>query len=243
MPQFHVLIAEDDDQLSKMYQQILHREGFRTLLVPTAREAVEALETFDPDVICLDWQLMDRDCQPILAMLRQTDPARRPQLMFISAQMTPSEFEQQRDIAHAYLQKPFSLRDLVKEVKALAEVGRERLKIQDVNIEVITSQVIQVTLKGRLTPRLFQSTLKEMVLNAEILIYDMRYLELEKTASQGAEGFPQLFAPKLQHVFLVHQHDSQTLAQYLARFLPEQLHYHYQTSLEEAIHHALALSS
>jgi DNA-binding response OmpR family regulator len=241
MPQFHVLIVEDDDQLSNMYQKILQRDGFRTLLVSTAKDAITQLSLFDPDVICLDWQLFDGNCLPVLEALRQLDPARRPKVLFISAQMNREDFVVHQDVVHGFLQKPFSLKELVKTVHDLAQAGRERLKVQEVSIEAISPQVVHVMLRGRLTPRLFQNTLKDMVLNAEVLIYDIRQLELEKTASQGAEGFPQVLAPNLRHVFLVHNPDSQTLAQYLARFLPPQMTFYYYTSLEEAVQVALAL--
>ena len=49
-----ILIVEDEDLLSEMYQEVFQKEGFRVVTAKTAQEAIGIAEAEKPNFILLD---------------------------------------------------------------------------------------------------------------------------------------------------------------------------------------------
>ena len=49
-----ILIVEDEEMLSEMYQELFEREGFAVVTAATGQEAVRAAESEKPDFVLLD---------------------------------------------------------------------------------------------------------------------------------------------------------------------------------------------
>src|SRR6266700_2030010 len=80
-----VLIVEDEADLAWVEQFNLETEGYEVLVAPEGRSAIEALSSFDPDVLVLDVMLPYVDGWQVLARMREMPSARRPKVIMVSA--------------------------------------------------------------------------------------------------------------------------------------------------------------
>lgn len=67
-----ILLIEDDQQISKVYEIQLKREGFITLTSRDGDEAVEIFSKENPDLVVLDLMLPKRDGFGVLEYIRKT---------------------------------------------------------------------------------------------------------------------------------------------------------------------------
>ena len=69
-----VFVIEDDPVVSRVLAAVLRKGGFRPLVFATGNAALEALESEDPDVVCLDVLLPDASGEAVLLRLRSQRP-------------------------------------------------------------------------------------------------------------------------------------------------------------------------
>ncbi len=112
-----ILFVEDEPSISEPFCQALAREGFDTVVAPTAAAALEAAERTEPDLVLLDLRLPDGDGRDVCRRLRRT--SNTPIIM-----LTASGTETDRIIglelgADDYVVKPFSSREVISRIRAV----------------------------------------------------------------------------------------------------------------------------
>ena len=120
----HVLLIEDEPNISEAIRFILTRDGFRVSCHGQGSDAMDVVRTERPDALILDAMLPGRSGYDILRDLR-AEPATAglPVLM-----LTARGQSRDRDLAAAagasgFMAKPFSNAEVLASVRAL--VGRE----------------------------------------------------------------------------------------------------------------------
>ena len=73
----HVLIVEDDRDVSSLIEKLLTRERYRCVKVQSAQEAQVAVRTMPPGVVLLDLSLPDSQDLELLRKLQQVEPRHR----------------------------------------------------------------------------------------------------------------------------------------------------------------------
>jgi len=68
-----ILVAEDDNFLANAYRLKLTKAQFEVKLVSDGEEALEALQTFAPDLIILDLVMPKKDGFAVLEELKKSD--------------------------------------------------------------------------------------------------------------------------------------------------------------------------
>ncbi len=113
-----VLIAEDDDFVRQGLQEILEREGYRTV---TARDGAETLELFEreaPDFVCLDIMMPGRDGYDVCRAIRRRDES--VPVIFISAKSEEIDRVVGLELgADDFIVKPFGVREVVARIRAV----------------------------------------------------------------------------------------------------------------------------
>lgn len=141
----HVLVADDDTNITDVCRRYLEREGY---LVMTAKDGLEALELWSSqrlDLIVLDLMMPHKDGWQVCNEIRQTEDI--PIIM-----LTARGEEQDRLMgltlgADDYMTKPFSPRELVLRVRAilrrvrriqptLSVASEHTIKYEDITIHV-----------------------------------------------------------------------------------------------------------
>jgi DNA-binding response OmpR family regulator len=88
-----------------------------------ARNGTEALETVErqlPDMVLLDIMMPDVDGYEICKRIKKSAKLKHTQVVFMSAKSKEADIQKGYDLgAVLYITKPFSTRELVKQIKAL----------------------------------------------------------------------------------------------------------------------------
>ena len=119
-----VLVVEDNDRNMKLFRDVLHASGYRTLEAATGERAVELVFEHRPDLVLMDIQLPDIDGVEALDRLRADERFSSVPVLALTAQAM--EGDRERFLAagfDGYLSKPVNIAELVATVKRYCEEG------------------------------------------------------------------------------------------------------------------------
>jgi len=105
----------------------LSREGFKTSTAETGQSALAKARATRPDLVLLDWMLPDLDGVQVCKKLKASpETADIPVMMLTAKGEVEHRIEGLEAGAEDYLVKPFSMRELVLRVQALAQRSLEK---------------------------------------------------------------------------------------------------------------------
>ncbi len=114
-----VLVVEDDEHISKVYEIKLAKEGFATLLARDGEEAVEKIKAEKPDLIILDLMLPKKDGFGVLEDIKKIPELARIPVIVLSN--LGQQADQERALAlgaNEYLIKvDYSIQEVIDKVK------------------------------------------------------------------------------------------------------------------------------
>jgi DNA-binding response OmpR family regulator len=160
MPQFTVLIVDDDVKITKLLKSYFDKEGFVTYLAHEGTNVVQLVRDRHPDIIILDLMLPGMDGWEICRKIRKDSEV--PILM-----LTARDEEADRLIgleigADDYVTKPFSPREVVARTKAIlrrtqkAAIHTEPIRVGALTIDLERHLVKKGTAVLDLTPTEFK---------------------------------------------------------------------------------------
>lgn len=124
-----ILIADDDSDLLDILAYLLRREGFTVVTARDGREALGRVAAEDPDLVVLDVRMPEVDGFEVCRTLRQESSI--PIIMLTSR-------DDDEDIVYGldmgaddYVTKPYSPRELIARIKALARRSGNRTERRD----------------------------------------------------------------------------------------------------------------
>ncbi len=112
MPGAHLLIVDDEENLRSMLGAALRHHGFEVSAVADGRTALDAVGELSPDLVLLDVMLPDLDGFEVCRRLRCRGD-RTPVLFLTARDGTDDKVRGLTLGGDDYLQKPFSLEELV----------------------------------------------------------------------------------------------------------------------------------
>lgn len=117
----HVLIVEDEPDVLLLLENRMRGAGHEVDSVTDGEQALASVASRAPDVIILDWMMPRVDGVEVCERIRVNDGDHHIKVLMLTAK------SQQHDIDRAYaagvddyIVKPFSSRDLIDRVAALA---------------------------------------------------------------------------------------------------------------------------
>ena len=113
-----MLLIEDNERFAALLRQGLSGAGFTVDVLPTAKDAIAALETGRWDVIVLDRGLPDTDGLDVLTEMRRRGDT-TPVLILTARGSLKDRVIGLQSGADDYLVKPFALEELVARLQAL----------------------------------------------------------------------------------------------------------------------------
>ena len=112
-----VLLVEDDVAIAESVSFFLTNTGMEVLHVSTGAEAIQAVETFLPNVVLMDLGLPDMDGLEVSKMIRQQSAV---PIIIVSARGDELDRVLGLELgADDYVVKPFSQRELLARIKAV----------------------------------------------------------------------------------------------------------------------------
>ncbi len=122
-----MLIVDDERDQVLTLSELLREEGYETKGVYSGRDALAAVDEFDPDVVLLDIAMPDMTGWDVARQIRSAVPEneKRPVLIAISGEYTKSADRILGQITgfHHYFYKPFDPKLLLKLLARLSEDG------------------------------------------------------------------------------------------------------------------------
>ncbi|HEY8141682.1 MAG TPA: response regulator [Kofleriaceae bacterium] len=152
-----VLIVEDEPPMRRFLRASLGSHGFRLVEAGSAREAIAAATSHNPELILLDLGLPDGDGVELCRRLREWS---RVPIIVLSARGDESDKVQALDAgADDYLTKPFGVNELLARMRVAlrhaAEVGQPAepvVEIGALHIDLARRLVTRAGVEVRLTP-------------------------------------------------------------------------------------------
>lgn len=81
---YTVLLAEDDNFVSDIYNLKLQKEGFQVVLAQDGREAIKYLETEVPDIIMLDIMMPYADGMDVLVAMQKDEHLKHVPILMLT---------------------------------------------------------------------------------------------------------------------------------------------------------------
>lgn len=116
---YQIAIIEDDNEIARIEELSLRKEGYAISLFSTGGAFLESLKTQKPDLILLDLMLPDIQGLDLLRRLRSDPVNSDVEVIIVSAKGLVADKVEGLDYgADDYLEKPFSVLELASRVNA-----------------------------------------------------------------------------------------------------------------------------
>jgi two-component system, OmpR family, alkaline phosphatase synthesis response regulator PhoP len=151
----HVVIVEDDLDISRLLTLELQESGFRVSAFATGVRGLAAIREERPDLIILDLGLPDISGAEIARRVRRTDPT--PIIILTAADDVATKVEMLNAGADDYLAKPFHVEELRARIGVQLrkqQVGSPRT-VGNLTIDGVRRQVFWGGEEVRVSPREF----------------------------------------------------------------------------------------
>ena len=115
-----ILIVDDEPSITVPLQFLMEQNQFEVMVVHSGEDAFAAMDRFKPDLVLLDVMLPTVDGFQVCQNLRENKQLKNIKVVFLSAMTRDLDIAKGDTLgADAYITKPFSNADVVKQVKDL----------------------------------------------------------------------------------------------------------------------------
>lgn len=115
-----ILIVDDEPSITIPLKFLMEKNHFEVMVAHTGEDALTAIEHFEPDLVLLDVMLPTVDGFQVCQHLKSDPKCRRIKVIFLSAMTRDIDLAKGNTLgADAYITKPFSNADVVRQVKDL----------------------------------------------------------------------------------------------------------------------------
>jgi CheY-like chemotaxis protein len=120
-PLSRIVYVEDDEDIQRIVRMSLERVGKMTVEVvgdPTL--ALDAIRTFKPDLVMLDWMMPKMDGPAVFREMQQRDEMKALPVVFITAKASQRDLDELMAMgAVGTISKPFSPKDLPEQLREI----------------------------------------------------------------------------------------------------------------------------
>ena len=159
-----VLVVEDERDVAELIRYNLSKEGYDVVLAPTGADALKEARAARPDVVLLDIMVPQLNGWEVCRRLKQDAETRNIPVIMVTGRVEEGDkvlgFEMGAD---DYVTKPFSPRELLARIRAVARRGHPAAAEKKVLVKIGELEIdryrFEVRLKGRpveLTPKEFE---------------------------------------------------------------------------------------
>jgi len=115
-----ILVVDDDPYILMSLEFLMKKNGFDVMVARNGTEALEIVEKQVPDIVLLDIMMPDVDGYAICKHIKSSKKLKDAKVVFMSAKSKETDIQKGYDLgASLYVTKPFSTRQLLKQVQEL----------------------------------------------------------------------------------------------------------------------------
>ncbi len=120
-PLTRICYVEDDEDIQRIVRLSLERVGkMNVQLVTDPLLAIDAIKSFAPDLVMLDWMMPGMDGPTLFRKMKQTPETSALPVVFITAKAAQTELDELKRMgAVATISKPFSPKELPEQLRAI----------------------------------------------------------------------------------------------------------------------------
>ncbi|MCR5735257.1 MAG: response regulator transcription factor [Lachnospiraceae bacterium] len=140
-----ILIVDDDANIAEIISLYLNKECFDTMIVNDGEEALEAFESYDPNLVLLDLMLPGIDGYQVCREIRSKSMT---PIIMLSAKGEIFDKVLGLELgADDYMEKPFDSKELVARVKAvLRRSAAQKPKVEETDTKYVEYPDLKVNL-------------------------------------------------------------------------------------------------
>ena len=156
--QGRVLVVEDERDVADLIRYNLTKEGYDVVVAPTGSDALKQAREVHPDLVLLDIMVPQLNGWEVCRRLKQDVATKNIPVIMVTGRV-----EEGDKVLDDYVTKPFSPRELIARIRAVARRGRPgdvekkpHVKIGDLEIDRYR---FEIRMQGRpveLTPKEFE---------------------------------------------------------------------------------------
>ena len=115
-----ILIVDDEPNIVMSLEFLMRKEGHEVFIARDGSEALDLLNNQIPDIAILDIMMPNVDGYEVCQFIKESPNMSHSKVVFLSAKSRKEDIEKGYEMgADLYLTKPFSTRQLIKEIKQL----------------------------------------------------------------------------------------------------------------------------
>ena len=119
-----VMVVDDSITIRKVSQRLLERNGYEVVTAKDGVDAIEKLQTVEPDLFLLDIEMPRMDGFELTTHIRSTSTTKNLPIIMITSRTGAKHRERAEALSvNYYLGKPFQEAELIKEIETL--IGEE----------------------------------------------------------------------------------------------------------------------
>lgn len=162
-----ILIAEDDENMSKILKLYLEKEGYSVAAVFNGKDTIAYLEEHQVDLLLLDWML---PCKSGIEICKEVKMLDIPiKIIMITAKTTTDDELLGLTVgADDYIKKPFDMKILLLRIKKLCKLENV-LRYKDISLNPDTHEVLQKEQVLDLTAKEYE-LLKYLLSNQKMIL-------------------------------------------------------------------------
>ena len=159
-PSGQLLVVDDEDNLRSMLAAALRHHGFAVALAVDGNDALNALRESSPDLVVLDVMMPELDGFEVCRRMR-ADGDETPVLFLTARDATEDKVRGLRLGGDDYLEKPFSLEELIARIEAILRRTATAppstvLRLEDVELDDDAHTVMKAGTHVHLSPTEFK---------------------------------------------------------------------------------------
>ena len=162
--QGRVLVVEDERDVADLIRYNLTKEGYDVVVAPTGADALKQAREVHPDLVLLDIMVPQLNGWEVCRRLKQDVETKNIPVIMVTGRVEEGDkvlgFEMGAD---DYVTKPFSPRELLARIRAVARRGRPGDTEKKVHLKIGELEIdryrFEIRMKGRpveLTPKEFE---------------------------------------------------------------------------------------
>jgi DNA-binding NtrC family response regulator len=142
------LIAEDNDDMRDLLQEVLEGAGYETLVAANGRQALAHIEKESEviDLVITDVRMPEMTGHELLAKARELR-SEAPVIVITAFGSVEQAVEMVKAGAYQYLTKPFENRDLLRLAEEALERGLENIAMRPISSNRMTLKTLGFSLK------------------------------------------------------------------------------------------------
>ena len=117
-----ILIVDDDPYILMSLEFLMKKNNYNVIIARNGTEALDLVEKETPQVVLLDIMMPDVDGYEICRHIKKTTNLKEIKVVFMSAKSKEADIQKGYKLgAILYITKPFSTREMVKQINGLFE--------------------------------------------------------------------------------------------------------------------------